>query len=181
MNNDIGIQKSPGTGILFINKSIKYGLLGNLLLIVGIGFFYFLFENVVTNSRNLSIFIALIVMYFSVKEFRNENSNLLMFWQGVFVGLFTFFVFAVVSMFVLYVFTKYIDPNSLTTYINFKLASLEQYKEMLGEEQYAEYYEKTKALNSFGVAMDHLFTQFYIGVFGSAIVSALLRKMPNAV
>ena len=176
--NSSNLQK--GSGTLIFKKALKYGLMGNLMLIIGIGIFYLLFDNIVTSTRNLSIFIVLIFMFFSVREFRTDNSNQLMFWQGVFVGLLTFIVFAAVSGFILYVFTKYIDPHSLTTYVNFKLDSLEQYEEMLGEEKYAEYYEKTRSLGSFGVAMDHLFTQTYIGVFGSAIVAAILRKTPNA-
>jgi predicted membrane protein len=178
MNN--GIQTS-GTGALIIRKSIKYGLLGNLLLIIGIVIFYFLLENIVTNIRNLSLFVVVIFMFFSVREFRSENSQVLMFWQGIFVALFTFLVFAVVSAVIIYVFTRYIHPQSLTTYIEYKLASLEQYREMLGDERYDEYYTTTKDMRSLGVAMDHLFTQFYIGAFGSAIVAALLRKTPSAV
>jgi hypothetical protein len=179
MNTEVGVQ-TPGFGRLLISKSIKYGLAANLLLIIGMAVFYFLFENVITSTRNLALFIAAIFMYFSVKEFRAENNNLLMFWQGVFVGLFTFLVFAAVSGIILYIFTKYVDPQSLGTYVEFKLASLENYKEMLGEEKYLGYLKQTHNLGPMGVALDHIFTLFYIGVFGSAIVSALLRKAPAA-
>jgi hypothetical protein len=168
------------SGSTIFQKALKYGLMGNFLLIVGMGIFYFFLDNLITGVRNSSLFIALIFMFFAVREYRAENSNQLMFWQGTFVGLFTFFVFAVVSTLIIYVFTGYVHPESLTSYVNFKLNSLEQYREMLGEDEYRIYREKTVSLGPSGVAMDHLFTQFYVGLFGSAIVAALLRKTPTS-
>ena len=76
-----------------------------------------------------------IFMFFAVKEFRSQNGNLLMFWQGVFVSISTFLVYVLTSMLIIYIYTKIIDPGALEIYISFKLESLDKFKEMVGDEK----------------------------------------------
>lgn len=169
-----GIKRSKD----IIAKSLKYGLIGNLLFAAGIGVFWFLFENVVMSARNLSVFISLIFMFFAVKEYRADNGNILLFWEGIFVGLATFFVFAVISGFILFLLT-YIDPQTLAVYKNFILESSQQYKDIL-DDKYAEYSERARMMKPFDVSVYHWVTLFYVGIFGSPIVAIFLRKTPRA-
>ncbi len=174
-------ESTKGFSRTIFAKGIKYGGLGNLLLISGLILFYFLFDNVLFNIKNLTVFIMVIFMFFAVKEFRSQNGNLLMFWQGVFVSISTFLVYVLTSMLIIYIYTKIIDPGALEIYISFKLESLDKFKEMVGDEKYQAYYQQTKELNPFTVAIENLVTLMYTGIFSAMIIAAVLRKAPGVV
>lgn len=157
---------------------LKYGLAAVLLLVVSFAAAWFIVENHVLTFRQLSIVVALVFMFFAVKEYRAKHDRKLLFWQGSFVSLFTFLVFAIFSALALMIFLNHVDHDALSFYLNYKLESLDQYREHIGEEKFRDYYQQTQSQSAASIAMDHLFSMAYIGIFGSLIIAAILRKTP---
>jgi hypothetical protein len=171
MNSEV-VNRAP-FGKHLVKKSLKFGAMAAVLLMVGMGIFYFIFDNKITSIRDLTVFFTLIFMFFAVKEFRSDNLNRLMFWQGTFIGLFTALTFAAFTALIVFVYIQYIDPQSLTNHIDFLLKS-EVLKASYDESE-------IRSLDASGIATHFLFTIMYIGVFASAIIAVILRKTSEPV
>lgn len=121
----------------------------------------------------------ILFMFFAVKEYRSNQRERLLFWQGAVTAIMTFILFALFSTLSLAIFLEYIHPDSFAYYIDFKLESLERYQEMMDTEEFARYSADTKTKTPKGIAMEHLYRLSYFGVFGSLFIAAILRKAPG--
>jgi len=174
MGEQLGMPQRKYFGI-----ALKYGLSGAALTLVGFTIAYFIFDNAVQSFRQLSFIMVIVFMFFAVKEYRATQSERLLFWQGAALSALTFLIFGLFTALALGIFLEYIDPESFSYYINYKLESLERYRELMEADEFTRYSEMTKNQTPQGIAIEHLFGLIYVGVFGSLFIAAILRRAPG--
>jgi Protein of unknown function (DUF4199) len=172
--------KSPSTKIPLRNGLIA-GLLGFIVLLVlyFIGKHPFLF-NVFFDFR---IILFAIFMVITLREIRDAHQEgILFFWQGMIACLMFTIAFAVVTFFLIFIFTK-LYPAFLSTYISL---AIEQYKalpaetiERIGRKVYDEGLKVLPNTTGYDMAKRYFWQNFILSFFVSIIISVILRRQPK--
>ncbi|MGK7395479.1 MAG: DUF4199 domain-containing protein [Candidatus Cyclobacteriaceae bacterium M3_2C_046] len=163
---------------------LKYGAMGGFLAFVAVLVFYFIGESPILIARFLDLLILPIFLFFSLKEYRDYyNEKQLHFFQGIAVGFVTFVTLAAVSAIFLFIFLEFIDPGVLQGYIDERLTQLDQnkasYLEKMSEEVYQSTYESVRNARSYNLALDDFIKKSIIGLFATALIAVILRKVPS--
>lgn len=162
----------------------KFGSLGGSLSIILFLILYFAGKNPLILSRQIDIgyiIIALIFIFFSIKEFRdNSNNGVLRFWQGIIVGFLTYLLISIIYAFFIIIFIEWIDNEPLIDYkndsINFLMEHKQTFIEELGKENFEVAITEMKQMTSLKISYSHFLQKTIIGLFLTVILSVILRR-----
>lgn len=170
----------PGHPLIRI--PIRYGLIGIFLYGTLFLLLYFLGYNPLVAGRpwDFGFLLMPLMIFFAIKDFKvNHNSGELRFWQGMTAGFVTYFVLALGVALFIFVFLK-VDPAILDSYIQDRLALLENSKEhfveQLGEDLFEEQVDRMSHTTAVVVALDDFWKKLLIGLFLTILIAAILRK-----
>lgn len=161
--------------------SLKYGLIGGLMVILLIIIFYFLDLNPLINIKVTDVLILSVFIFFTLKEFRDRyNNRQLHFWQGMTGGVINYLTIALISAGFIFVLTVIIDPEVTTKYIETRIEILNENKqtlvETMDEETYLNALSGVKETTGFDLALDDFLKKSIIGFFLTTIIAVILRK-----
>ena len=165
-----------------VRVSLKYGAIGGLLVGALVVFLYFMNKNPLSNARYSDLFILLVFVLFSIREFRDvHNNKVLHFWQGLSVGTITVLIIAILSS-VCIVAICMTDPDLLPGYVAEKIDFVNQNKETLietiDERAYRDTIQGLKETSVADMALDDFLKKTIIGLILSIIISIIFRKKP---
>lgn len=175
------MNKSPLIGIGLRNGSIA-GLLAGVLLII----LYFIGPHpmLILPYADFRILLFGIFIFFTLKEFRNNHQDgVLYFVQGMVGSLIFVTVAATVGAMVVLIYSK-INPEFVSDFIKQALESAKAFSEntTLSEVEKNRIHvmmEGLPATNGKSLAGQHFFQSLMIGLFVSIILSVILRKQPK--
>lgn len=175
------MKKSPLIGIGLRNGSIA-GILAGVLLII----LYFIGPHpmLILPYADFRILLFGIFIFFTLKEFRNNHQDgVLYFGQGMVGSLIFVTVAATVGAMVVLLYSK-INPKFVSDFITQALESARTFSEnaTLTEAEKTRIHvmmEGLPATNSKSLAGQHFVQSLMIGFFISIILSVTLRKQPK--
>lgn len=161
--------------------SIRYGLIGAVLILIMFLVFYFSDSNPLQELQMFDLFIIPIFIFFGIKEFRDRyNGQLLQYWQGMTGGAIIFILIATVTSVFLYAFIQWIDPELMQDYVQSRLAILEETRtkivEEMGADSYIESYESVKNTTLKDVILDSFIKKIIIGFLITSVVAVVLKR-----
>jgi hypothetical protein len=176
--------KNPAIKNHLIRVGLMYGAIGGAVVIVLILGLHFMGRNPLIDIRIVDVVILAVFLVFSMREFRDRfNNGALHYWQGVSVGMVTYFVTALISAAFILVFVEFVKPDILQGYVTNRLELLDMNKQQLIDTINAEAYEKAvegvKETTASDLALDDLLKKSFIGLFLTIIIAVILRKKPN--
>ena len=171
--------KSP-----LIRVGLLYGVLGGAVAMILVLGLHFMDRNPLIDIRIVDVVILAVFLVFSMREFRDRyNYGALHYWQGISIGMITYFLTALISALFILVFIRFIDPDILQQYIDNRLTLLEQNKQQLietiNEQAYSKAVTGVKETTAFDLALDDLLKKSFIGLFLTIIIAVILRKKTN--
>jgi hypothetical protein len=160
---------------------LKYGVIGGGLVILLFLVFYFLGRNPLIEIRFVDILLLAIFIFFSNKEFKDRyNNKELHFWQGVTIGMITYFSIAIISALFILLLTVVIDPDLTTNYIETRIELLNENRETLvdsiNEQAYMDALAGVKGTSPVDLAFDDFLKKSIIGLFLTIVIAVILRK-----
>lgn len=175
------MKKSPLIGISLRNGSIAGILAGALLIIL-----YFIGPHpmLILPYADFRILLFGIFIFFTLKEFRNNHQEgVLYFVQGMVGSLIFVTVAATVGAMVVLIYSK-INPEFVSDFIEQALESAKTFSEntTLSEVEKNRIHvmmEGLPATNGKSLAGQHFVQSLMIGLFISIILSVILRKQPK--
>ncbi|MGL1889238.1 MAG: DUF4199 domain-containing protein [Reichenbachiella sp.] len=162
--------------------SLKYGLIGILLIIIMFFVFYFSDKNPLVKLQIFYLIIIPTFIIFELIEFTFVfNNKLLEFWHGMTSGFFMYMIIAIgFSIFVL-TFIQLIDTEIFSNYVQNRLTILEGTRinivEQMGADVYINSYKEVKEMTPYDLILDIIARVFLIGFVSTSIVSALLTLL----
>jgi len=161
-----------------------YGAIGGAVVIVLMLGLHFMGRNPLIDIRIVDVVVLAVFLVFSMREFRDRyNNRTLHYWQGVSIGMITYFVTALISAIFILMFVNFIQPDALQEYIVNRLVLLEQNKQQLidkiNEDAYKKAVDGVKMTTAADLALDDLLKKSFIGLFLTIIIAVILRKKPN--
>lgn len=166
---------------LYVRISAGFGLLGAVLILIYFFAFYSLGKNPLLYMSTFDLLFPVICMALAMFYFRDKlMAGKMHFWEGLFIGLLTNFIATFVSAFIIYIFISFVDTQLLTKHIadlqNLVVASKQQINEQFGKDAYSGTLQKIQATTASDVALDNFIKKFFICLFASGFVAAVLRK-----
>jgi hypothetical protein len=175
------MKKSPLIGISLRNGSIA-GILAGVLLII----LYFMGPHpmLILPYADFRILLFGIFIFFTLKEFRNNHQDGVLYFGQAMVGSLIFVtVAATVGAILVLIYSK-INPVFVSDFINQALGSAKTFSEntTLSEAEKDRIHGMMEALpatNGKSLAGQHFVQSLMIGFFISVILSVILRKQPK--
>jgi uncharacterized membrane protein len=175
------MKKSPLIGISLRNGSIAGILAGALLIIL-----YFIGPHpmLILPYADFRILLFGIFIFFTLKEFRNNHQEgVLYFVQGMVGSLIFVTVAATVGAMVVLIYSK-INPEFVSDFIEQALESARTFSENttlseVEKNRIRVMMEGLPATNGKSLAGQHFVQSLMIGLFVSIILSVILRKQPK--
>lgn len=175
------MKKSPLLGIGLRNGSIA-GLLAGVLLII----MYYIGSHpmLILPYADFRILLFGIFIFFTLKEFRNNHQDgVLYFGQGLVGSLLFITVAATIGALVIFIYAK-INPAFVADFIKQGLESAKAFSQdaTLSEaekDRIRVMMEALPATNAKSLAGQHFVQSLMIGFFLSIILSVILRKQPK--
>lgn len=166
-----------------VSVGLKYGLSGALITVLVFLVLYFMDQNplLVTRKIRFSIFLIPILVFFSIREFRDyKNNNELRFWQGLTVGFVNYLIIALISATFIVLFITNYDSQILQDYINFNLINTQEQREGFIETYDADTYEQLlrdiRNTTAYHIGLDEMIWNLLIGFISTFLMSMFLRK-----
>lgn len=163
----------------------RYGLLAAVLSVALMIFMYYMGRHPLMVSPFLDsrILLYAILIFFSLKEFREyHQEGVLYFWQGM-IGSFVLVATAgVVGSLLLRIFGS-LEPDFIPSYITAMTNYLQEFPEediqRIGKENFERNLSGLQSTNIAQMATLYLAQSFAIGLFVSIILSVIVRKQPK--
>jgi len=163
----------------------RYGFYGSLVTIVALVSLFYLNRHpyLIPLVYDIRIFLFALFIFFSIREFRNSNQNVLHFWQGISIGMITYVLITFLTSIFIGIFAKWIEPAFVSEYIRLSIDQLNQHKEAiletLGADKFNAAVKKLPSTTAGDLAFDYFLKSMPIGFILTLIISVLLRKQPN--
>ena len=161
----------------------KYGLIGSLLSIVSLVVLFYMGRHPLLLSPLLDARLLLyaLIIFVSFKVYKDQYANGVMhFWQGITIGMTSYFVMALTASFFILVFSGISSTNFLSEYIRIATDQLVSNKELfiesIGEKTYTDTIAQLPKTRPIHLAADYLLKSMPIGLFLTLILSILFRN-----
>lgn len=161
----------------------KFGLIGGLLAAILFVILYAAGQNPLLSTKKIPFGIILIplLVYFSIKEFRDySNNGELRFWQGLVIGFVNYLIIALISGVFVLAFLSYYDRAILQELINFNVLNFEENKagfiETFDQATYDKVLADIRRTTVHHIALDDFTRKVLIGFISTFIISIFLRK-----
>ncbi len=161
-----------------------YGLSGGLLaIILFLVLWYVVGMNQLVTNKFFDAILVLFFVFFSIKDFKdNRNNGVLHYWQGMSVGISTFFVMATCWGSFVYFFLTFINPEPLHNFIQERLTVVNQnkayYISEFGERWFREQLNSIPAISPFDMSLDYLKMLLFIFPV-ILILTIIMRRTPK--
>ena len=160
----------------------RYGAVAGVLATVLLILMYYTGTHpfLISPFLDFRIFIFGILIFFALKEFRNNyQDGLLYFWQGLFGSFVVVMLGSAIAAVGLYVFGS-VEKNFVTSYVQQMTAYLKTFPkediERIGKEIYERNLNALPSTNIATLVLTHFAQGMMIGFFISVIFSVILRK-----
>lgn len=165
---------------LLVKSPLRFSLIAIFFVVLMFFILVFLDRNPVIYSSNI-IFIGplmAIFLFFSVKVFRDTNSDGLRFWQGFSIGILYTLLFTAFYAILLWVDANIFDTSHFDEYRTMITEKIVSGKEMLvdqmGEEGYQEYLKSGESSNA-RIIGSLAVNNIIIGIVVTPLVSLFMR------
>jgi hypothetical protein len=173
--------KSP-----LVTVAVRWGLIGGALAVtlMIMLFYYGQHPFMISPFLDFRILLFGVLIYFTLREFRDQyQDGVLYFWQGM-IGSFVFVVVAgTVASLLLLGFMMY-EERIVMSYIPLRLEYLENFSSediaRIGKEVFERNLELVRSTNAKQLAGVYFGQSLMIGFFVSIMLSAILRKQPKS-
>jgi hypothetical protein len=158
-------------------------LAGAIAFALFLVYFYVLGMNPLGGIKFLSIFVPVVVMYFSMKKYKEvEGEGFMTYGQGFVAGLIFSFVYASLNGMLIYLYGLVIDGSFLELFITDNLETLGQTKDqmisLLGEGTYKEMIAEFQNIGLGDLALSDFQSKLMGGIIITLIMAAILRQNP---
>ncbi|MCH8231630.1 MAG: DUF4199 domain-containing protein [Bacteroidetes bacterium] len=163
----------------------RYGFYGSLVTMVAMVSLFYLHRHpyLIPWFFDIRIFLFALFIFFSIREFKNSNQNVLHFWQGIYIGLITYVLIAFLASIFIGIFAKWIEPAFVSEYIRLSIDNLYQHREAwietLGEDRFNAVIKNLPSTTAGVLAFDYFLKSMPIGFILTLIISILLRRQPK--
>jgi hypothetical protein len=167
----------------YVRISLRFGLVGAVLVLLYFLTFYFLGENPIRNLSTFDVVIVLLTMVFAIGYFRDRmNRGNLVFWEGLAVGNLTSLLAIFVSTVAIYGFIAFIDPALIGRHITemqeIVAANRAEMEEQFGADAYEQTLASLATTTPLDIAFDVFIKKFLICFVASGVIAAVLRRPP---
>ncbi len=178
-------EKNAEAQTLLVRIAGRYGFYGSLVTMVALVSLFYLNRHpyLIPFIFDLRIYLFALFIFFSIKEFRISNQNVLHFWQGISIGLITYVLIAFLASIFIGIFAKWIEPTFVSEYVRLTIDNLSQNREAmiatLGEDRFNAVIKNLPSTTAGDLAFDYFLKSMPIGFILTLIISVFLRKQPN--
>jgi len=166
-----------------IQIAIKFGLIGSLMNIIALMVLFYIGKHPLLLNPFLDARWPLyaLFIFFSLKMFKDQNGNILHFWQGLILGFLVYLIMAQMGAAFLAVFGSIESTHFLSDYITLAIDQINANKAVLienniGEKAITDALAMLPNTTANNLAFDYFLKSMPIGLILTIILSIVLRR-----
>ncbi len=166
---------------MYVKVSAAFGVLGALLILLYFFTFYFLNKDPLLYLSTFDIALLVLCMALAMFYYRDKlGAGKMHFWEGLYIGFLTDLIGTLLSTVAIYVFIAFLDRELLGIHItelqNMFAKSKQQINEQFGPDAFNRTMQHIGETTAWNVALDIFLKKFFISLFATGFVAAVLRK-----